>query len=548
MRPGTIIPDPGYPSGDVALVYRAVLDVLYYPPDKKPRLVILHDLAESRERTCYKTPCPFIPAHKSRIDPATLWDFNRAVLTRRQIRPSFTYRLPLVVLTDHMRQTLYSIGVSHPNRELYKIEPPFWIGFLQAYPGAWGLAELTQVGFNPARNQAILQVRHRCGGYCQSIEIMFLENLKGVWRVVERITEAQSSPTVDYEHKDLRHRGVGARMPSEERAEWVADSLRKTLLPRSIRGIVTDSATGARIAFIPMLVASADAPWSAREYFSSDSLGRYRVANPPVGWVGILVHCPKSSSRLGELAGYASFMVRSEQDTTVNVSINLNRCQDSLESDLVSLPRVLKSLPAPLLDSADAVAAQAATYPSMEEAAIYTTVLNGMGGPSPGQVTLVANKTRTFCFGSDCDDRYIRRIRSVPEVILSTLDDFLMVRKKRISLRPDFTAQSELVSSHATRSDVALIGERAIDHLQAETNFSDSAHLASGKGYDLGYWETIQLAHPSVRQIVAFSPIAFSPRRRQALLQATRTDVNGLRETMFLLNYEKGEWRIARLF
>jgi len=549
VRPGDIPTDqPLYPSGNVAGVYRAVLDALYGGRGKRPRLVVLHELAEMR--TCFNAACPFIPAHKSRIDTLTLRDFRRATLTRREIRRNFKYRLPLTILTRRGQEALPGIGArlaAGVSRGTGMSEHPFWIGFMSAYPGAWGFAVVTQVGFNPARTQAILQVRHSCGTYCSSTEIMFLRKSKGAWRVAERMRE--TSDDTDLGHKDLRFRGVGAKRPlAEVRAEFVADSIRKMRVPRAIRGVVTNSVSASPIALARVSIHTGDTPNTPSDYVYSDPKGRYIIKNPPLGSTGIMVHCPKYTRRPGALVGVAGASVETGTDTTVDFPIDMNLCEDPAQSGLSPRPRTLGSPPPPLLNPAEVAAGLSAKYPSPEEAAIYTAVLNGMYGQTPGSVVLVANKTRSFCSGSDCADRYNQRIRSIPEVILSTMENFLSVREKRLSLRPDFTAQSDLVSSYATRTDVALIGDSAMKYLQSEANFSDSAYLASRRGDDLGYWQTIHLAHPSARAMVSFSAVAFSPRRKQAMVEATRADVNGLRVTMFVLNNVEGEWRIVRLF
>lgn len=199
------------------------------------------------------------------------------------------------------------------------------------------------------------------------------------------------------------------------------------------------------------------------------------------------------------------------------------------------------------MNPADIAAARATNYPSAEEAAIYTAVLNGMWGPTSGQTTLVASETRSLCSAADCADRYRRRIRIQPEVILSTMEDFLSVRHKRVSLRPDFTAQSDLISSYATRSDVVLIGDSAMRYLEKEADFSTSAYV--GGQPTSGYWDVIQKAYPNARGLVSFSAIAFSPRRKQALVEMTRADINGFMPSdIFVLNNVAGDWRIVARF
>jgi hypothetical protein len=390
-------------------------------------------------------------------------------------------------------------------------------------------------------------VHQNCGSYCTSIEMMLLRKSNGRWQVVERMGE--TSQDTDLGHEDLRFRGLGAKRPvAELRAEHVADSIKKMQSPRSIHGVVTRSPSGTPIALARISVNpgdTANTPWSQ---LYSDSRGRYVISNPPFGSIVIGVHCPKSTYRPGAMVGGHNADVNPGTDTTIDFAIDTRPCDAPALSSLSPAPRRLTSPPPLLLDSADLTAGRSANL-SAEEAAIYTAVLNGTGSPIPGSVTLVANKARSLCSGSGCADTYRQRVRYIPEVILSTLENFISVREKRLSLRPDFAAQSDLVSSYATRSDVVLIGDSALKYLQSQAKFSESTYVASHQGNALGYWEIIQQAYPSATAIVSFSAIGFSPRRKQALVEATRADINGFRASaMFLLNFADGEWRIVRLF
>ena len=512
---------------------------------------MLYAVAEMLVASCYKPVCSFVPAHNSAIDTLTLQDFRRATLTRRMIRPDFKYHLPLTLFNpkdDHQLSAIGEALVRNTSQGTANSENPFWIGFMSRYPGAWGMAVLTQVGFNPARTEAILQVHQNCGSYCNSIEMMLLRKSNARWQVVERMAEA--SQDTDRGHDDLRFRGLGAKKPLVEvRAEYVADSIKKMRLPRAIRGVVTSSASGSPIALARISINpgdTANTPWTQ---LYSDSRGHYVISNPPLGSIVIGVHCPKSTYRAGAMVGADNADVKPGTSTTIDFAIDMRPCDTPTPSSPSPAPRKLTSPPPPLLDSADVAAGQSPKSFSAEEAAIYTAILNGMGSPTPGSVTLVANKTRSLCSGSGCADAYNQRIRSTPEVILSTMENFLSVREQRISLRPDFTAQSDLVSSYATRSDVVLIGDSAMKYVQSQANFSDSAYAASRQGDALGYWQTIHQAYPSADAIVSFSAIAFSPRHKQALVEATRADINGFRASdFFVLNNVEGEWRIVRRF
>jgi hypothetical protein len=551
-KPGDILTDqPRFPQGDVAGVYGAVLDVLYTDGRKRPPFVVLHELAEGRLVSCDKFPCPFIPLHKSKIDTLTMQDFRRATLTRRRIRPDFKYRLPVRFLTQDVREKLTTVGNALPasmSRGSGPAEHPYWMGFMERYAGAWGAAGVTQVGFNPAHTEALLQVRHGCGAYCASTELMLLRKAKGRWRVVERLTE--SAQHTDLGHKDLRFRGVGAPKPQVElRAEFVADSMREMALPRAIRGTITNSATGAGIPLARVSIHAGNTPNTPWTQAYTDARGKYVVENPPVDGIGLMVYCPKTSRRPGDLISVAGTDMRPGLDTTVNFSINLSMCDDSAETGLSAQPRGLHAPVPPLLHPREIEAQAFAKYPTLEEAGVYTAVLNGMWGTQPGEITLVLHRTRSLCVAAHCTERYNRRIRTVPEVILSTMENFLSVRGKRVSIPANFAAPSEFVSSYATRSDIRLIGDSALKYLERQSGFSDSTYAAGGGGHYRAFWEVLHQAYPTAKGIVSFSPVAFSPRRKQALVEATRSDINGFMPSdIFVLNKVGAEWRIVARF
>ena len=242
-------------------------------------------------------------------------------------------------------------------------------------------------------------------------------------------------------------------------------------------------------------------------------------------------------------------LFRSGLDTTVNFSINLSMCDDPAETGLSAQPRGLQAPVPPLLHPREIEAHKVAKYPTLEEAGIYTAVLNGMWGTQPGELTLVSHRTRSLCVAVDCAERYRRRIRTIPEVILSTMDDFLLVRSKLVSIPENFAAQSQFVSSYATRSDIRLIGDSALKYLEGQSGFSDSTYAAGGGGQSRAFWEVLHQAYPTAKGIVSFSPVAFSPRHKQAMVEATRSDINGFMPSdIFVLNNVDGEWRIVARF
>jgi hypothetical protein len=201
------------------------------------------------------------------------------------------------------------------------------------------------------------------------------------------------------------------------------------------------------------------------------------------------------------------------------------------------------------MTSSELAASKSSEYPSADEAAVYAVVLNGMGGAQPGEPLLVANMTRMLCTSPDCPDRYNQRIRIKPEVILSAMENFLAVRGKRLAIRPDFARQSDLIDSYTARTDVVLIGDSALKYLRKEANFPDTAYAPADFSYESGYWKALHRAYPTAHALVTFSAVAFSPRRKQALVELSRLDRDGFSPSrVFVVNNVAGQWRIAAMF
>jgi hypothetical protein len=201
------------------------------------------------------------------------------------------------------------------------------------------------------------------------------------------------------------------------------------------------------------------------------------------------------------------------------------------------------------MTSSELAASKSAEYPSAEEAAMYTAALNATGGAEAGEFLLVAGMTRSLCPMPDCADRYNKRIRLVPEVILSTMENFLIVREKRLPIRPDFAGQSDLIDSYAARNDVVLIGDSAMKYLRTQANFPDSAYAPADFFYDSSYWKALHRAYPTAHALVTFSAVAFSPRRKQAFVEFSRLDRSGFSPSRaFVFNNVGGKWRMAAEF
>ena len=54
--------------------------------------------------------------------------------------------------------------------------------FQKRFPGNMGLVELSGVGFNPSRSQAVFYINHFCG-LCGGGRYVLMEKVDGVWHV-----------------------------------------------------------------------------------------------------------------------------------------------------------------------------------------------------------------------------------------------------------------------------------------------------------------------------------------------------------------------------
>src|SRR6267143_3221904 len=209
-----------YPVGDAIGVYRAALDLLYIDRDRKPSIIVVHDTAERHGDGPCPVPCDRVWPHKSMIDTTALLSFARASPKRPRIR-LFGYGIPMVLVSEDDLKRMRLDGQGY-----------FWTEFKRRYPGAWGYATLTKVGFNDRHTEALVLVGHSCGDTCFSKEILFLRRLKTRWTVVERIPHyvVVSSPS-----GNLQYRGPTGTSPSESELV-VAPRDRSTARSESVDG------------------------------------------------------------------------------------------------------------------------------------------------------------------------------------------------------------------------------------------------------------------------------------------------------------------------
>ncbi|HEX6627743.1 MAG TPA: carboxypeptidase-like regulatory domain-containing protein [Gemmatimonadaceae bacterium] len=529
LKPGDFLTNKrDYPTADTADVYRAVLDTLYVSKDGFPGEVVLYADAQTNAWVCGRPPCPLLPMGTgSEPKMETVDAYRIATLNRRHITPNFKYHIPLKLMGETEQREMeidgraIAVRDSAAGRRTGMREVPFWLGFQARYPHAWGYAVLSVVGMNPKKTEAILQVSHHCGTYCHSTETMVLWKVRGQWHVIERVPEEGDS--TDLGNESLRYRGVGMHTPLNEiREAKRRDSVRQAELPRDIHGRITTGdgkpLPGAKIEL--HAEANPNAVWTV----ASDALGNYRFDGPPVGGAGLMVRCPQSSNRPDTLAAVTATDVAIGKIIEVNIPIDRAVCDDATGAATAQTIQPAIDAP-PMQNDFDAARARKATYPSEDEAAVYHALLEEMGY-GRGGVTPVYAVTRASCQVTACRDAYMRGIRYEPQVMLSTMENFVAVRNQRLDFRADFVGLPGM----------PIVGDSAIKAVERATS----------RGGALQDAELIHRAWPSVNYIVFLSPVGYSPRREQAIVEVSRNDSRHA-TILGILNRTRSGWRVVRL-
>src|SRR5882762_2885836 len=178
-----------YPFGDAVDVYRAALDLLYVDGEERPSIIVMYDSAFAAR---VGEPCPQWPRsgpHKALIDTSTIEGFESIPRVQPRLR-QFGYKVPIVFYSNQEFVDIWSAGRAYDSSHSRRPTEPqesFDGEFRRRYPGAWGWAAFSLVGFNQAHTEALLEIRAFCGGGCHSIEVVFFKKMRGTWQAIERL-------------------------------------------------------------------------------------------------------------------------------------------------------------------------------------------------------------------------------------------------------------------------------------------------------------------------------------------------------------------------
>ena len=175
-------------TDDDAAVYAAVLDSLFNRNAYQTQeVIVLIDTAALARREAW-VPEFWAWLYGTRgSDTAAVDDLERrghARIALRSIMPALVSRLPWR-LELVSRATLARIPRSGPPGVRGKTSADwFWDGFYQMFPRSLGTVALSPIGYDQARDRAVLFIEHGCHALCGEGNIVTVRRDNGRWHVV----------------------------------------------------------------------------------------------------------------------------------------------------------------------------------------------------------------------------------------------------------------------------------------------------------------------------------------------------------------------------
>jgi hypothetical protein len=530
-RPSAIAYPPGsgtYPTGDAEDVYRAALDVLYGTGVGSPPIVVLSELVAAQAIDCRPRCLPF-GKHGWKIPLQALGDLTEHSDAPIRARPDLKYHIPIVLLPIEPERELSPDETTAKSKKFsfqgsVWYEHPFWTEFVQRYPGAWGLARLSAVGFDPQHVEAAVQVAHRCGTYCGSTELMYFRKEGGRWRLLERA--AYDEQATDLVISTLRYRGPNARPPRW--IEAVRDSVKKEHAGTSVSGVLTDSVTGQPVIGAAVLYhAFAEKPYSPRYWgsTSSDSNGRYRFDNPPAGGFLLVVECPAETDRAGFLITFNGGDLSRLSHEVQNFSLNTQRCQ---RPTYPPVPRTL-------------AIGGSGNDPYGDTSAVYRAVLDAMYPiRKKEELRIVLSEvTASGCSQTiACQPASLDSLRTTKGIDSSTIANFRQENSQASLIALDF----------GYRRDIARLPAGEREFLEEQAAIYEGPLRFAVDYTDRPLWRMVIKAYPDARGLVLLSRVGFDSGHTEALVESTHLEKRGGGNELFLLRKQNGTWiLIARL-
>ena len=503
-------------------VFEAVLDSLYRSHGDRPSIVIVTDSLYWRQGgVAYGGK--ILRPHTAQIDTSAISDFERVTAKAIPFPRAFRYRGNFHVFSTTEYEQLHTRGNSIasviPPRELR--ENPYWLGFLDRYPNAWGVTVLSRAGFSRDSTQALIYVRHQCGGGCFSSETIFLRKEKSRWKIAERIADDGRESLGSGK---MRYLGPGARFLADLRRQEdstrraVADSIRRDRAPRRLRGTISSAQTGLPIQYAQLFVHTSRFPGEKIARVVADSRGRYVVRNPSMGGTMLEVQCPGKSRRNGRTLGAPGTYVFPAMDTVIDIRVpNIEPCWTGRRAR-------------PLIGGElTSTAYRPSPFPTATDVAVYSALVAGL---NLRDSAAIVSETRHWCGGSyGCPTFHVAHLERAGILDSSTLGNFKAVAADSVPLNP---------------AAMAAIGVPLLSNGERIYLTQESKRVLFDSEEHREFWAGLRATHKGAARIVSLTRPGYNVNTDRAIVSYKVESAEDETAEVVLLEKQQARWRILR--
>jgi hypothetical protein len=114
-----------------------------------------------------------LPSKLPKLSAKTIADFKSKARTCRNLEAKLTLPAKYILLSQAERRAIFSKADVNKS----------WQSFNQKYPGANGYINVSNIGFNEDRTQALVDTFRKCGDKCGGERMVLLTKANGKWSV-----------------------------------------------------------------------------------------------------------------------------------------------------------------------------------------------------------------------------------------------------------------------------------------------------------------------------------------------------------------------------
>lgn len=125
-----------------------------------------------------------LPARLPGLSAETVADFRKKERTCHLLQESFRLPVRYFLLDKQERRSIF------PGKNVDQA----WRSFDQKFPGSSGIINVSSVGFNRNRTQALIDTSWKCGSACGGGKMVLLTKNNGQWKVTSTLKVWEISP------------------------------------------------------------------------------------------------------------------------------------------------------------------------------------------------------------------------------------------------------------------------------------------------------------------------------------------------------------------